>query len=112
MQPNANSLHPLCRDRLGKAFLLRKWLRQPPPKSDLVEEWLPRLSQITALHGPYHLINTALNVEASKTANRRGRNADFFIFSPQFVGSKSTDYVATAHIEEVAVGLNLATAMA
>jgi len=92
LQPNANSLHPLYRDRLGKAFLFRKWLTRPsqPQNADLVEEWLPPLSQISGLYGPYHLINTALNVEASKTVNRRGRNADFFMFSPKFVGSKST----------------------
>jgi hypothetical protein len=83
LQPNANSLHPLYRDRLGKAFLFRKWLTRPsqPQNADLVEEWLPPLSQISGLYGPYHLINTALNVEASKTVNRRGRNADFFMFS-------------------------------
>lgn len=112
LQPNANSLHPLYRDRLGKAFLFRKRRAAPWAGEDLVEEWRPRLSKITGLYGPYHLINTALNVEASKIANRRGRNADFFIFSPKFVGSKSTAYVATSDIEQVSVGLNLATAMA
>lgn len=111
MQPNANSLHPLYRDRLAKAFLFNP--KRPPGRSDAdLEEYRPRLSQITSLYGPYHLINTALNVQASKTANRRGRNADFFIFSPKFVGSKSTDYVATEDVEDVAIGLDLATAMA
>ena len=81
-------------------------------KSDLVEQWRPKLSEITGLAGPYHLINTAINVEASSVANRRGRNADFFIFSPKFVGSKSTGYVSTIDVEEVATGLTLATAMA
>jgi hypothetical protein len=112
MQPNANSLHPLYRDRLAKAFLFKP---RPPtlnPEDDLVEAWRPRLSKISGLKGPYHLINTALNVEASKVANRRGRNADFFIFSPKFVGSKSTGYVETAQIETVAAALDLATAMA
>ena len=70
------------------------------------------LSKITYRNGPYHLINAALNVEESKTANRRGRNADFFLFSPLFVGSKSTGYVATADVEQVAFGFDLATAMA
>jgi predicted acylesterase/phospholipase RssA len=151
MRPNANSLHPLYRDRLSKAFLFQPWPRkaraQPQPQVqarpqpqaqiqpqaevqaqpqaniskpwpvdpnqiDLVEEWRPKLSEITGLNGPYHLINTALNVEASKVANRRGRNADFFFFSPRFVGSKSTGYVLTTDIEEVATGLTLATAMA
>ncbi len=128
MQPNANSLHPLYRDRLSKAFLFKPWpvkhLRRQaqagenepwpvcPTKSDLVEEWRPKLSEITGLAGPYHLINTAINVEASRVANRRGRNADFFIFSPKFIGSKSTGYVRTTDVEEVATGLTLATAMA
>jgi hypothetical protein len=102
MQPNANSLHPLYRDRLAKAFLFNP--KRPPGRSDAdLEEYRPRLSQITGRNGPYHLINTALNVQASKTVNRRGRNADFFIFSQKFVGSKSTDYVATEHIEDIAV---------
>jgi predicted acylesterase/phospholipase RssA len=125
MQPNANSLHPLYRDRLSKAFFFRPWPVPPTPaqatsrpwpvnpaQPDLVEEWRPKLSEITGLDGPYHLINTALNVEASKVANRRGRNADFFMFSPKFVGSKSTNYVRTSDLEEVATGLTLATAMA
>jgi hypothetical protein len=109
MRPNANSLHPLYRDRLARAFLFKL----PPVRlTDLLDRWRPKLSDISAMFGPYHLINTALNVEASKTANRRGRNADFFFFSPQFVGSKSTGYVRTCELESVAVGLDLATAMA
>jgi hypothetical protein len=112
MQPNANSLHPLYRDRLAKAFLFKPRRPTPNPEDELVEAWRPRLSDITGLKGPYHLINTALNVEASKVANRRGRNADFFIFSQRFIGSKSTGYVETSHMEEVATSLDLATAMA
>jgi hypothetical protein len=72
----------------------------------------PLLSAISGLNGPYHLINAALNIQQSKTANKRGRNADFFIFSQKFIGSKSTDYVATRDVEKVAIGLDLATAMA
>ena len=36
----------------------------------------------------------------------------YFVFSPKFVGSKSTDYVATRDIENVAIGFDLATVMA
>jgi hypothetical protein len=108
MRPNANSLHPLYRDRLGKAFIFT-----PPTQSGQdLDPCRPLLSDITMRYGPYHLINTALNVQASKTANRRGRNADFFVFTPMFVGSKSTGYVATRDAEQVAVGLDLPTAMA
>jgi hypothetical protein len=110
MRPNANSLHPLYRDRLGTAFLFK-------PASQLGEDddlppARPLLSAISGLNGPYHLINAALNIQQSKTANKRGRNADFFVFSQKFVGSKSTDYVATCDVEEVAIGFDLATAMA
>jgi hypothetical protein len=110
MRPNANSLHPLYRDRLAKAFLFVP--QSQLPREATLQAYRPALSEISGLRGPYHLINAALNMEASKTANKRGRNADFFTFSPRFVGSKSTDYVDTRDIERVAVGLNLATAMA
>ena len=55
---------------------------------------------------PYHLINTALNIEASKYANRRGRNADFFILGPLFTGSASTNYVDTELMEKNSPELN------
>ena len=58
-----------------------------------------RLSDLAPKDGtpyaPYHLINTALNVQGSDYANRRGRNADFFLFSPLFVGSEATNYADT-----------------
>jgi hypothetical protein len=110
LRPNANSLHPLYRDHLGKAFIFK------PPASPLgrkdLDRWRPLLSDITSQYGPYHLINAALNVQDSKTANRRGRNADFFVFTPMFLGSKATGYVATRDAEDVAIGLDLPTAMA
>jgi hypothetical protein len=70
------------------------------------------LSQLSEADSPYHLINTALNVQNSKQVNRRGRNADFFLLSRNFVGSKATDYVATADMEAVMRGLDLGAAMA
>jgi Patatin-like phospholipase len=109
MRPNANSLHPLYRDHLGEAFIFKPQTRSA--NRDL-DRWRPLLSDITSQYGPYHLINTALNVQHSKTANRRGRNADFFVFTPLFIGSKSTAYVATRDVENVAVGLDLPSAMA
>ncbi len=110
MQPNANSLHPLYRDRLGKAFLF-----EPRPRLRKNEELKPlrmSLSQLSGRYGPYHLINTALNIQNSKTANKRGRNADFFLLSQNFIGSETTGYVATRDVEKIATGLDLATAMA
>jgi predicted acylesterase/phospholipase RssA len=110
LQPNANSLHPLYRDRLGKAFLFAP--QAGLPKNEELKPLSMRLSLLSGQYGPYHLINAALNVQNSKTANKRGRNADFFLFSQSFVGSETTGYVATKDIETIATGLDLATAMA
>lgn len=115
LRPNANSLHPLYRDRLSKAFIFRpakvvmrnKNGDQPPLAA------LPiKLSGLSEADSPYHLINTALNVQNSKAINRRGRNADFFLFSRNFVGSKATGYAPTAAMEAAMPTLDLATAMA
>jgi hypothetical protein len=110
LRPNANSLHPLYRDRLGKAFLFEP---QPTVQRDgQLKPLKKRLSELSGKFGPYHLINTALNIQNSKTANKRGRNADFFSFSRDFVGSEATGYVATKDVEQITTGLDLATAMA
>jgi hypothetical protein len=70
------------------------------------------LSQINTNHAPYQLLNATLNVPGSSYANARGRNADFFLFSKNFIGSEATGYVRTAIAEEVNNGLNIGTAMA
>ena len=70
------------------------------------------LSQFVSEASPYHLINVALNVPGSSFANRRGRNADFFLFSKRFVGSELTGYVDTRLAEAAMDGLNAGTAMA
>jgi hypothetical protein len=110
LRPNSNSLHPLYRDRLSKAFLFRP--KTPLKKKDELAEAFLKLSDLSEDHHPYHLINAALNIQGSKTANRRGRNADFFIFSRNFCGSEATGYVKTAELEEVSPEFDLATAMA
>ena len=110
LRPNANSLHPLYRDRLSEAFLFDPGKILYP--SGVLAPLQLKLSQLSEKHAPYHLVNAALNVQNSKIANRRGRNADFFLFSRNFVGSKTTEYVRTADMEKTMPGLDLATAMA
>ncbi len=113
LRPNANSLHPLYRDRLAKAFLFQPL--KSMPRAAALHSLPPlhlKLTRLSEADAPYHLINTALNVQGSKQVNRRGRNADFFLFSRNFVGSRTTDYIATADIETVMPSLDLATAMA
>ncbi len=130
LSANANSLHRLYRDRLGKAFLFDpdKRMAAPPWYSvkgktgaendpafhgaDLLPLDRLRVSELKTDLAPYHLINTALNIEASKYANRRGRNAEFFIFSPLFTGSEATGYVDTVLMEKEMIGLTAGTAMA
>jgi hypothetical protein len=129
LMPNANSLHRLYRDRLSKAFLFDpdRARRGAATKGhmidsvDLGRDFAPldtvKISELVPKkkeeppYAPYHLINAALNVQGSDFANRRGRNADFFLFSPRFVGSEVTGYADTSDVEK-ATGLDLPTAMA
>jgi hypothetical protein len=130
LSANSNSLHRLYRDRLGKAFLFDPSKRiaartLPGLKAQIGAESDPlfsncdlqpldhlRLSELRTDLAPYPLINTALNIRASKYANRRGRNADFFIFSPLFTGSEATGFVETKEMERDMTGLTVGTAMA
>jgi Patatin-like phospholipase len=112
LEPNANSLHRLYRDRLSKAFLVCPTERSIDP--DATIETIKRLplNKLANVKAPYHLINAALNIQSSRAANRRGRNADFFLFSGEFVGSRSTGYVKTAEMERQSPEVDVATAMA
>ncbi len=135
LRPNSNSMHRLYRDRLSKAFifnpravpakprLLRKlrdrvdaavFKARPVPELANELESLDdlKLSRLDPRFAPCHLINTALNIQGSKHVNRRGRNADFFMFSHRHVGSEATGYVDTRAMERVAPELDLPTAMA
>jgi hypothetical protein len=107
---NSNSLHQLYRDRLGGAFLVRRRSNTADERVDPVDDFC--LTAIDPRRTPYHLINTALNVPGSPFANRRGRNADFFLFSRRYIGSEATGYVETEKAEKVVDGLNIGTAMA
>lgn len=109
---NANSLHQLYRDRLGSAFFVgRKDPADPNgPAVSLADGF--KLSDVKTDNAPYHLINAALNVPGSKFANRRGRNADFFLFSPRYVGSEATGYIETSKVEKAMKELSLGTATA
>jgi hypothetical protein len=123
LKPNANSLHRLYRDRLSKAFLFDPREFATPdqvtigePSRDQGRDFKPldtlRMSELDPRNAPYHLVNAALNIQGSDYANRRGRNADFFIFSPKYIGSEATDYAPMPEFERAAPQLDLATAMA
>lgn len=130
-RPNANSLHRLYRDRLSKAFLfnpdfresdvLARFRTKPAAGADIEVAMRSRdlrpldelkLSDVRHQFAPYQIINTALNIQGSRYANQRGRNADFFVFTPQFTGSNATYYVPTKDMEDRAPDLDLGAAMA
>jgi hypothetical protein len=61
---------------------------------------------------PYHLINTTVNVPSSRDPNLRGRDSDFFMFSPRFCGGPVCGYISTKDLERLDPHFDLGTAMA
>jgi hypothetical protein len=122
LKPNANSLHRLYRDRLSKAFLFNpneRTSRQHTSQTvsahlggDFVPLDTMLLGELSSKLAPYHLINAALNIQGSDYANRRGRNADFFLFSKKWIGSIATGYAPIEDFQRNSPDLDLATAMA
>ena len=122
LNPNANSLHRLYRDRLSKAFLFDPTSRsaeKPTSNQTSIDQDRDfgaldtmRLSDLSDASAPYHLINATLNIQGSDYANRRGRNGDFFLISKYWIGSEATGYAPTEEFEPAALDLDVATAMA
>jgi hypothetical protein len=117
LRANGYSLHRFYRDRLSRAFVFGR-TRDGDAEPHLLD--FLKLSSLRDSLGPYHIINAAMNVQGSKEANRRGRNADFFMFTRDFVGSDLTLYgptretllADTKDMEAEDSRLDLATAMA
>ena len=105
---NRISLHPFYRDRLSRTFLLQ-------PDSDGVESADSlRLSELNrpGTTAPYHLINTALNLQGSNDPQLRQRKTVPFVLSKRFCGSEYTGYCDTESMEHLDTNLDLGTAMA
>lgn len=122
LSPNAYSLHRLYRDRLARAFVIHPDREDKAQPGDRDMLYKLRISQLVRkskddpderfVHGPYPLMNTALNVQGSAQVNRRGRNAEFFVFTPLHAGSPATGYVPIKAMEQADGNLNLAAIMA
>jgi hypothetical protein len=99
---NYTSLHYFYCDRLSEAYLIR---RKKGEKTVAKNQSL----QLQKLHagdnGPYHLINTTLNVPSNKA-----RSAELFIFSKYYCGAEPTGYKCTEKYQNGET--TLATAMA
>jgi hypothetical protein len=61
---------------------------------------------------PYHLVNAALNLQASREAELSDRMSDFYLFSRFYVGGPRTGYVRTSVMDVVLPELRLDTAIA
>ncbi len=105
---NKTSLHPFYRDRLSKAFLFTKAKTDHGDVAHNDEQQLHKLNRECA---PYHIINTTLNIQGKKEANLQGRNAEFFMISREYVGSRVTGYYKTKEYENSDNHMGLATAM-
>ncbi|MEK8020299.1 MAG: patatin-like phospholipase family protein, partial [Candidatus Parabeggiatoa sp.] len=109
---NRNALHDFYRDRLSKTYLIRRRCQDEKAED---KEILPNPSVLmkdihACCNGPYHLINTTLNIPSSEKPALQGRGADFFIFSKYYCGAESTGYQDTQQYEDGKT--KLATAMA
>ena len=110
---NFTSPHRHYRNKLAEAYLIQPAAEPTParPSQEAVELKLSDLDRATH-RAPYHLVNCALNVPASRNPAMQGRLSDFFLFSRAFCGSPLTGYARTEHWERVDPHLDLGTAMA
>jgi len=80
-------------------------VRQPNPISDdfplrslAIVRSFDRYDLVVDYRGPYHLINTAMNLAAGEDLARQERMAESFILSPLYCGSRSTHYRRVATV--------------
>ncbi len=106
---NITSLHGFYRDRLSKAYLIKL-----DENNEVTHDDKLKLSNLNTpgSASPYQLINVALNLQASKAPDLRGRKSDLFLFSKRFIGSDRTGFTPTKTMESYDQHMDLATAMA
>jgi hypothetical protein len=125
---NPSAFHRFYRDRLSKAYLIRRARSavnrrtRRPDDALQAEPWERALEsndqqKLAALNepgtcAPYHLINACMNLSGSTDSEIRGRNGDFFLFSKHFCGSRLTGYCRTDAMERKDRHMNLGTAVA
>ena len=107
---NRISLHPFYRDRLSRTFLIAP----NPGGGSVVSTDSVRLSELGGAESsaPYHLINTALNLQGCSDPQLRQRKTVPFLFSKRYCGSDYTGYCDSKSMEFLDSDMNLGTAMA
>lgn len=116
VDPNAVSMHQFYKSRLVRAYTgasnVRRLLHGDKEITETVAgDDLPlRLLRNCDFGGPYHLINTTLNLVAGRDLATAQRAATSFVLSQKYCGSARTNYCST---EEYMNGqLSLGTAVA
>jgi predicted acylesterase/phospholipase RssA len=100
---NLTGLHRLYRDQLARTFVQDQETRATS---------VPLTTINPGGSGPYHLVNTTLNVPSSTNPRLRDRKSDFFLFSKHWCGSPATGYDRTGTWRTNNTPPDLATAMA
>ncbi len=98
--PNSYSLSSYYQERLAKAFMHCSCTSSctDTPGSPTCEVSLAerKLSALARKNAPYLIVNASLNLGPASGANKRGRNATFFVFTPDYAGSETTGYIRTS----------------
>jgi hypothetical protein len=101
VDPNAVSMHQFYKGRLVRAYLgasnmHRYKLRTKEISETVAGDDLP-LKSLTNCErgGPYHLINTTLNLSAGRDLATAQRSASSFVLSQKYCGSRRTKYCPT-----------------
>jgi len=101
VDPNAVSMHQFYKGRLVRAYLgasnvRRRKLRNKEITETVAGDDLPLKSLLNCDRGgPYHLVNTTLNLVAGRDLATAQRSASSFVLSQRYCGSARTNYCAT-----------------
>jgi hypothetical protein len=115
IQPRSDTVTEPKQEATGWVSWLGKLVNTQPrtrTATEFNQDVALRVSQLKSQKAPYHLINCALNVPASKNSNMQGRLTDFFMFSRAYSGSPVLGYFPTRVWEGLDPDLNVGTAMA
>ena len=115
VDPNSVSMHQFYKERLVRAYLgasnVHRFRRRKEITETVTGDDLPLKSLLNCERGgPYHLINTTLNLAAGRDLATAQRSAASFVLSQIYCGSRRTNYCFTN--EYMKGQLTLGTAVA
>jgi hypothetical protein len=113
--PNVLSLHTFYKARLVRAYLGASNARRAASAAEITEAVAGDNVRLSAMDGPsrggpYHLVNTTLNLVGGRDLSTVQRSAASFVLSPLYCGSSRTGYRRTHEYmtDEMTLGTALA----